>query len=213
MSLVYVFVAVARRLGIAASPTNFPNRIIAHVSSPNPDVSDIYVDVFGSNTQAILSLRDDIPRLLSQVGLTPASMMRYISPTTAALMLLRTSRNIATSLQLVTDNVREQAAMYAFYCVNILLADRHTFVLEFLSNFPLDYGLLRDTFAPLLRVSWRRLGLVLSCDLALTAEKEAAEKVNQRSGTSKQVKYFAGLVFEHARHGYIGCITGWDVRI
>ena len=74
---------------------------MAHVSSPNPDVSDIYVDVYGSSTKAILSAKDDIPRLLLQAGITPASMLRYIVPSTAAPMLLRAARNIFGSLRML----------------------------------------------------------------------------------------------------------------
>lgn len=213
LSLVYVFVAVARRLGIAASPTYFPRRVIAHVSSPNPDVSDIYVDVFGSNIQAILSLKDDIPLFLSPLLETPASMRDHLGPTTAAVMLLRASRNIATSLQLAIDDLREhecEAATYASRCVDLLLSEQRP--PGFLSYFPLDYGLLRDTLAALLRDTRRKRRLQLNYATALAIEKRTAEKVKQRSGASTQVKYFAGLVFKHARHCYIGCITGWDVR-
>jgi len=128
LSLVYLFVAIARRLGIAASPTDFPHRVIAHVSSSNPEVSDIYIDVYGSSTKAVLSARDDIPRLLIQAGITPASMLRYIAPSTASHMLLRAGRNILSSLRMLPQDIISgvsesdcEAAMYACYCVNILL--------------------------------------------------------------------------------------------
>lgn len=213
LSLVYVFTAVSRRLGIAASPTNFPRRVIAHVSSPNPDVSDIYVDVFGSSTQAILA---DIPQLLLSAGGNPPFVMDFISLSTAAPMLLRALRNIGSSLQINPYDLRGpdcEAVIYAVFCAGLLLSDGPASNLEFLSNFPLDLSLLRNTLAPLLQ-SERKSHLESICDLAIEAEKAAAEVTNRPLGVSnKTVKYFVGLIFEHILHGYVGCITGWDVRL
>lgn len=221
LSLVYVFVAIARRLGIAASPTDFPHRVMAHVSSPNPDVSDMYVDVYGSSTKAILSANVDVPRLLLQAGISPTSMLRYIVPSPAAPMLLRAARNILGSLRMLPHDATDvseahcQAAMYASYCVNILFTnddeDIHHLV-NHLSDFPLDLGpVLYDTFAPLLQPR-RAQVLMDDCKDAIASEETTGKPPKKRSGTSQHVKYFVGMVFEHARQGYLGCIKGWEVR-
>ena len=218
LSLVYVFVAISRRLGIAASPTDFPHRVMAHVSSPNQDVADIYIDVYGSSTKAVLSARDDIPQLLRQAGIAPASMLRYIAPCSAAPMLLRAARNILSSLRMLPlgpNDISEadcQAAMYASYCVNILMTGDNQLIphlVNSLSNFPLDLGpVLHDTFAPLLQARSAQV-LTDSCKDVIAAEEEAATASNSRPG---HVNYFVGMIFEHARQGYMGCIKGWEVR-
>jgi len=220
LSLVYIFVAIARRLGIAASPTDFPHRVMAHVSSPNPDISDMYIDVYGSSTKTVLSASEDIPRLLLQAGITPASMLRYIAPSTAAPMLLRAARNILSSLRMLPHNATDisegdcQAAMYASYCVNILLTGDNQVIphlVNHLSDFPLDLGpVLHDTFAPLLQARSAQV-LMDGCKEAIAAEEAVVNPFHRRSGTSRHVKYFVGMVFEHARQGYLGCIRGWEV--
>lgn len=197
---------------------------MAHVSSANPEVSDIYIDVYGSSTKPVLSARDDVPPLLLQAGIPPEYMLRYIAPCPAAPMLLRAARNIFGSLRMIpqdpqdADDVSEadcQAAMYASYCVNILLThDNQVFHLtvNHLSDFPLDQGpILHDTLAPLLQP--RRAQVLLDgCKDAMTAEEEMARTQNKRSGTAQHVKYFVGMIFQHARLGYLGCIKGWEVR-
>ena len=193
---------------------------MAHVSSPNPDVSDIYVDVYGSSTKAILSAKDDIPTLLLQAGITPASMLRYIAPSTAAPMLFRAARNILGSLRMLPHDANyvseadSHAAMYASYCVNILLTDDNQLfphLANHLSDFPLDMGpVLHDTFAPLLLARNARV-LMDGCNYAIAAEEEAAKVLHRRSGTAQPVKYFVGMIFQHARQDYLGCIRGWEV--
>jgi F-box protein 21 len=224
LSLVYIFVAIARRLGIEASPTDFPHRVMAHVSSPNPAISDIYVDVYGSSTKAILSTRDDVPRLLLQAGIHPDAILQYISPSTSSPMLLRAARNILSSLRMLpleangTNDVSEadcQAAMYASYCVNMLLTGDVQVVhhlVHNLSNFPLDLGpVLHDTFAALLQPTNRRI-VMDNCNDAIGTDEKAAKVVNRRSETTEPIKYFIGMVFEHAEQGYLGCIKGWEVQ-
>lgn len=195
---------------------------MAHVSSPNPEVSDLYVDVYGSSKKAILSARDDIPQLLLQSGIAPASMMRYIAPSTAAPMLLRAARNIMTSLQILPHehlNLSEeeaQSAAYASYCANMLLAGDERVLPYFITHtscFPLDFGpVLLDSLVPLLHNRGQE-SLTDSCNSALAAEEEAARTVNRRSGSSGHVKYFIGMLFVHVKQSYMGCITGWEVRI
>jgi F-box protein 21 len=191
---------------------------MAHVSSPNQDVADIYIDVYGSSTKAVLSARDDIPQLLLQAGIAPASMLRYIAPCPAAPMLLRAARNILSSLRMLplgpydVSEADRQAAMYASYCVNILMTGDNQLIphlVNSLSDFPLDLGpVLHDTFAPLLQARSAQV-LTDSCKDAIAAEEEAATASNIRPG---HINYFVGMIFEHARQGYIGCIKGWEVR-
>lgn len=165
-----------------ASPTNFPGKVLVHVSSPNPDVSDLYVDVYGSSTKAIVSLRDDIPRLLSRAGITPGTMVQYISPCKSAPMLLRAAQNIRVSLRRAVSEVMSssdgQAAAYASNIILVILMDGvslNSFV-DHISAFPLDLGpVLMDGLGPLVEPA-NREPVYNRCGVALTAEEDAAKE-------------------------------------
>jgi F-box protein 21 len=218
ISLVHIFVAIARRLGIAASPVDFPARVLAHVSSLDPAVDDIYVDVFGSQSKPILSARDDIPLMLLRAGISPQSMMQYISPGNGSPMLLRAARNIFASHHSLV-NVPEMVSkpsIYAALCVHVLLTSDARLVSYMMSHIdvrPLDCAtFLSDILAPALGPRCREV-LEESCRSILMNEAEAASVVNLRSKSNIQLKFFVGLIFEHRIYGYIGCIIGWEVWI
>lgn len=220
MSLVYVFVCIAQKMGVTAAPVNFPGRVLAVVSSPDPCVSDIFVDVFGSRTQAILSLRDDIPHLLIQAGITPVSMLRYITPTSCASMLVRTSRNVLASFSIMPSSAVSEdmlhTAFYASLMINVIFMhdDRYLQnIIQHINRFLLDlYPVLVDSLSPLLNSPLREQ-LMMYCETVVEGEKEAAAALHPRSALTREVKFFVGMVFKHAAYGYVGYIYGWDVSI
>jgi F-box protein 21 len=220
ISLVYIFVCIAQKMGVTAAPVNFPARVLAIVSSPDPDVSDIFVDVFGSRTQAILSLRDDIPHLLIQSGISPTSMPRYITPTSCASMLVRTSRNIFVSFSTMPSSALSEdelhTAFYASVMVNVIFMhdDRYLLnMMQHLNRFLLDlFPVLVDSLSPLLN-SRLQEQLMTHCMAIVEQEKEAAATLHPRSALTRDVKFFVGMIFKHAAYGYVGYIYGWDVGI
>lgn len=120
ISLVYVFVAVAQRIGMEASPINYPGRVLARVSLANsPDC--VFVDVFGSlSTQNPLRLRTVDIESTSDLGRAAH----------AAPMLIRATHNIAASLQLVDQAMMNAlkpaefaSAIYAMRVARWLLSD------------------------------------------------------------------------------------------
>lgn len=112
MSLTCVFVALARRLGLDASPVGFPYRIIAHVAipptqtnsnsnsepepEPEPETHCIYVDPF--NPTAPISSLADLHAELDRYGYATSQRLSYLRPADAVEMFLRTEANILTSL-------------------------------------------------------------------------------------------------------------------
>ncbi|KAF9225477.1 YccV-like-domain-containing protein [Gyrodon lividus] len=215
ISLVYIFVCIARKLGMTAAPIDFPARVLAVVSSPEPTVSDIFVDVFGSRSRAILSPQEDIPRLLINSGIAPSSMMQYIRPASTASMVIRASRNILGSFPVV-NNVPEadlHAAFYAGLTVNLIFTNERRYLLsimKYLGQFPLDIlSVLTDVLAPGLNPSTQEQ-LLASCKVAHEDEDEAAASVMLRSKLSISIKHFVGMIFEHAKYEYIGYIHGWE---
>ncbi|KAF8560056.1 YccV-like-domain-containing protein [Imleria badia] len=218
ISLVYIFVCLARRLGIRASPVDFPARVLAIVSSPEPTVPDIIVDVFGSRSKAILSLQEDIPRLLMDAGITPLPVVRYIRPASTASMVVRASRNILASFSFLPpiESISEGDLHTAFYVgltVNLIFMNDRRYLLNIMKHiarFPLDIlPVLTDALAPGLSPPIQKQ-LLASCKAAQEDEDEAAASVTLRSKLSIRIQHFVGMIFKHARYEYIGYIYGWE---
>ena len=219
ISLVYIFVCLARRLGIRAAPVDFPARVLAIVSSPEPTVPDIIVDVFGSRSKAILSLEEDIPRLLMDAGIAPLPDTRYIQPANTASMVIRASRNILASFSFLppTESVSQGDLHTAFYVgltVNLIFMNDRRYLLNIMkhiTHFPLDIlSVLTDALAPGLSppIQEQLLG---SCKAAHEDEDETAASVTLRSRLSTPIKHFVGMIFRHVKYEYIGYIYGWEV--
>lgn len=210
---------LARRLGIRAAPIDFPARVLAIVSSPEPNVPDIIVDVFGSRSKAILSHQEDIPRFLTDAGIDPLPFTRYIRPSNTASMVIRASRNILASFSFIPpmERVSEGDLHTAFYVgltVNLIFMNDRRYlwdIMKHISHFPLDIlSVLTDALAPGLSPPIQEQ-LLASCKAAHEDEDEDAASVTLRSKLSTSVKHFVGMVFKHAKYEYIGYIYGWEV--
>ncbi|KAJ6621183.1 hypothetical protein B0H10DRAFT_2019132 [Mycena sp. CBHHK59/15] len=198
ISLVHVFVSLARHQGIIASPVEFPARVLVHVSSP-PGADDFFVDVYGAETKAIISVRTDIPMMLMRLGIPPDSLTQYISPCGAGPMLLRAARNILSSFRNDATRSTAQSAIYAALVSHMLShVDLH----------PLYCATFLSDLQPLLRPGCRRL-LEQSCKNTLEVEAQSII-VRSRSTEKVDMAYFVGMVFEHRLYRYIGCIIGWE---
>jgi F-box protein 21 len=217
ISLVYVFVCIARKIGIIAAPVDFPTRVLAVVSSPNPDVSEFFVDVFGSRTQTILTLQDDIPHFLVQAGITATSMVRWASPASSTSMLVRASRNILSSVyDFPAGTVPETVQRTAFYVslmINVIFMNNSRYLLNIIKHinwFLLDLlPVLVDSLTPLLNPDLQEQ-LTTHCKAIMEDEKEVAITSHPRSALTQEVKFFVGMVFKHGAHGYVGYVYGWD---
>ncbi|KAF7303238.1 F-box domain-containing protein [Mycena kentingensis (nom. inval.)] len=208
ISLVHVFVFLARHIGIEASPVEFPGRVLAHIPSP-PGVDDFLVDVFAAS---IVSLRTDLPEMLMHIGVPPDNIERYISPCGAGPMLLRSARNIFASLR-HTGTV-PQAAVYVTVCIHLLLASEPQLVAHLLSSVPPLDPLYCSTFLadlqPFLHGPSARL-LEKLCEGALEQEAVDAEIIRARD-PDRKVAHYVGMAFEHRVYGYTASIVGWDAQ-
>lgn len=213
LSLAHVFIAIAQGLGIAASPVNFPAKVLVHVASPEPTVDDIYVDVYGAKTKAILSLRGDIPTLLSRMGVTPQNMMPHISPCGAVPMLLRATRNIMTSSHTTPPDKSTRPAILVAYGLHLLLTKQIDLVEHMTALMdPIDCATFPDSFIPALGQCPARGLLDRLCKEALDDEADTAALCYPRSAQEVSIQYFVGMFFQHRKYGYFGCICRWDVR-
>ncbi|KAJ3979313.1 Hemimethylated DNA-binding protein YccV like-domain-containing protein [Lentinula detonsa] len=213
LSLVHIFVSIAQSLGVASSPVAFPVRVLVHISVPNPEVDDFYVDVFGS--ESILSMRE-IPTLLARQGIQADNMMHYISPCGAASMLLRGSRNILSSLNIPDTPlslIRPSALLALTIFVLLTGGAGGRVVYQLISQAdPLDCAtFISEALIPILDGTGRvQDDLRLGCQKTLDEEVIIAQEIRLRSSDNKVVQHFVGMLFEHRRYNYRALITGWD---
>ncbi|KAL1740963.1 hypothetical protein HDZ31DRAFT_46433 [Schizophyllum fasciatum] len=215
LALVHVFVAIANRLGLKASPVDFPYRVIAHVSHPSATADDIYVDVYGADTRAILDLRTDIASRCMAAGIPPNQISSYIAPRRATPLLLRSARNIVSSEFEDTDSPRPliRNAVHVSKCVTTLLSDQAadlTGLLLGTDTIHLDCATyLATIMAPALSPPSDR-HLALMCGHRVRAARDEDSIITMRTSSDREIKYFVGMIFEHARYAYTGVIVGWS---
>ncbi|KAJ7631118.1 YccV-like-domain-containing protein, partial [Roridomyces roridus] len=211
ISLVHAFVALARSVGVTASPINFPGRVLVHISSP-PGADDFLVDVYGAETKAILSLRHDLPPMLVRMGVSPDALLFYVSPCGAAPMLLRAARNILSSITNDTSHATTQAAIFASICIHLLLTEEVQLITHMVRHVevdPLDCATFLSDLQPFLRRAANREFLQETCRATLEIEEQEATTVHSRNATTA-VAHYVGMVFQHRRYSYNACIIGWD---
>jgi F-box protein 21 len=222
ISLVYVFVTLARRLGVMASPVDFPACVIAHVAHPCSGSPPIYVDVFGSGRggPTLLSLQEDIPGRLAAVGMAGHAAPSWARPASAAPMLLRATRNIYSSFGAQPIDARGPNA-HALACATYValsalavlgparpVIDRLVDVLE---RWPLDAcAVLLDSLALGLDAD---MGHLLKEKIrAHLKDEEDIASIRRPRHHNVRVKHFVGMTFRHVTYHYQAFIIGWTVR-
>ncbi|KAF7793363.1 hypothetical protein EIP86_004475 [Pleurotus ostreatoroseus] len=218
MSLVYVFVAVANRLGINAFPANFPGVVQAHIQPPDPEESPRLLDMRG---------KDELMIIDAGAPFTPLhefaieNMDRYTRPSTPDVMLARAYNNIVMFMRyeqvyaggtaLPWSLEAHEAAQYATSCTVLFETQTPHATPTMPDTKPLDaVAVVLDAMVPLLHVA-QRPAVKEQCFRYMEEDEAHAEVVTRRS-EYPDVRYFAGLVFKHATHGYIGCIYGWHFK-
>jgi len=192
--------------------------VLAVVSSPDPKVPNIFLDVYASQTQPLLSTQQDIPYRLIAAELPPEPIAQYIQPASTESMVLRAAGNILRSSSILphaVSTVRDlHAALYSALAVNVVfMNDEQVFMafIHHINQFPLDpLVVLQDVLPPILDQPIRAQ-LVKRCDEFRRIGEAEAGSVFFRSSLIAPPKYFVGLVFQHAKYDYIGYVYGWDV--
>jgi F-box protein 21 len=218
LCLVHIFTAIATRLGLNASPINFPGTVLAHVlprhegAEPvivNPSVSQVADPILNSPfSHQSLHMATHLPGLSMDVSTTSQSLQ----PCTGLLMLIRASRNILSLMSIydVPPSILRPALLLSI-CVHFLLQAEDETLDRLLSNVRLqawDCILLLDCLAPSLIARCRAM-VRFRCQTVLDAEAAAELNIHRRTG--KLVRYFVGMAFVHASYNCVGFIYGWDV--
>ena len=207
ISLVHIFTAIATRVGLNASPINFPGIVLAHVL-PRLEVAEPIIVDPSSPTDSILNSHINNATNVGDIA-------SHLHPCDGLPMLMRASRNILSSL---SHDVRPEVypsiyrpSLLLSICVHLLYGAVDDILNRLLANAFLqawDCIFLLDRLAPSLKPRCR--GMIRShCQTVLDAE--AAAELNIHSRTGIPVKYFVGMAFVHARYNYVGFIFGWDV--
>jgi F-box protein 21 len=111
---VAIYCALARRVGLDARPCGYPGHVYTLVYAPrNYDLDGLYkptsssvldhmfLDVFRGCNEVT---RGELKRTLREMGVPTSEHNFFLSPTTTREMVLRTARNIMTSVQTMRQN-------------------------------------------------------------------------------------------------------------
>ncbi|GJJ09622.1 hypothetical protein Clacol_003845 [Clathrus columnatus] len=218
ISLVYVFTSVARRLGYNAHPVAFPYKVLAVILPPEEEERGerVYVDVYDSENQAILSY-SELPPMLRNMGIDLQSLQgftsagQYTEPAKSSLMLLRAVKNIISSLHgfmHVYDGDHITAHCATYTAASLLTGDRRLVRHLFDgSEGPLDRLVtLKHSLRPHLP-----LGAQEELDDCLQAYVRPSKSFPRNKGRIN-IGYYVGMLFRHKRYDYVGLIQGWDYR-
>lgn len=218
MSLVYVFVAVASRLGIQAYPANFPGVVQAHVQPPDPTEPPRLLDMRNKDEPAMFastSYLDFTPLMIpnSEEYTRPATPDKMLARAyNNIIMFMRYERVYAGNMSLPWSLEAHEAAYYATSCSMLLETQNAHFAPTIPDTKPLDaIAVLLDGMCPALHPI-PRASLTSTCYTILEEDEAHAKTVTLRSAYPA-VKFFVGLLFKHAVHQYVGSIYGWHVRV
>ncbi|KAH9937278.1 uncharacterized protein B0H18DRAFT_969901, partial [Fomitopsis serialis] len=175
MGLVYVYTSVARRLGIRASPTNYPGKVLCHIDPIDPEQNEMLFDVCGHR---------DLRQMLVDIGLRPDMPAEIIRPCKVGTILHRAAANTIIA-------VRWNHGLRCF-CISLLQSQDNQILSQIMDSKPLD--------------AWRaqRAGadiLAKHCEKLVETDEELRD--------CRPVMYFVGLIVQHKKYEYAGCIIGW----
>lgn len=225
MSLIYVFIALARRLALEASPVDTPSRVLAYVAVPHQSGIATYIDVY---QQVILSPQQ-VRMILHGLGAlaNPDDNSESMMPRNGRAMLLRTARNIFASFQ-INEHTQgthheQQLCQYAATCAYMIVSNHARIVDEVVfwqiaEVHPLDLAvILRDRVSR--AVPHPELSRALQELYSVSASKRHSWRagmfdddgpmLNVRSKTD--ARFFVGQIVQHSQFRYIGCILAWTV--
>ncbi|KAH9836946.1 uncharacterized protein C8Q71DRAFT_756197 [Rhodofomes roseus] len=213
MGLVYVYTSVARKLGIRASPTNYPGKVLCHIDPIDPEQNEMLFDVCGQSQPLIFTSRD-LRQMLVDIGLRPDMPAEIIRPCKVGTILHRAAANTIIAVRWnqrrAAGSLTENHAWcsYAAFCISLLQSQDNQALSQNMDSKPLDaLAVLNDVVCPALNPPAREI-LAKHCEKLVETDEEFARTVWPRTG-ERSVMYFVGLIVQHKKYEYAGCIIGW----
>lgn len=229
MSLAYVFISIARRLGLDARAVSFPSNVLVMVTPSTGDI--IYVDLYDPSTHPVIYYAAEVDVLLQRMGINSESGalmgIGILSPTPLRKMLLRVVKNIHHCIGsedlgldgnvMDVEDVEEDVegygrpGYYACYCATLIgTGNRSALPCLFNTSVggPLDSTvvlkcMVRSSLAPHTREEFDRL----------LAQQDFSDTCVPRTAGRGGVKYFVGMVCYIESHDFVGVIKRWDVSL
>ncbi|KAI0006836.1 Hemimethylated DNA-binding protein YccV like-domain-containing protein [Xylariaceae sp. FL0662B] len=228
-----IYCAVAQRLGVDASPSNYPGHVHVVIQAPRGQTLDgEHSDVMERMIMGPWRLDIEVPEehlrvYLSQIGISQDEHEHYLSPASTTGMALRTGHNIMASVQdLVAPPVADvsiEAASYSITWCAILLGHsdpgtatftRRQYLRPLIEHFQVffteDVGLV-EKILPLFEGEQEHQMLVE------LIQKIRADDSHEKTPLSRydqpvEIQYRVGQHVRHSRYEYTGFIIGWDNR-
>lgn len=217
MGLVYVYTSVARKLGIRASPTNYPGKVLCHIDPIDPKQNEMLFDVCGRAPPLVFTSRE-LPQMLIDLGLRPDMPAEIIRPCRVGTILHRAAANTIIAVRwnqrraTVGEFTENQAwCSYAALCIS-MLQNQDNPIFAQVDSKPLDaIAVITDIVCPALNEPARD-NLAKHCEKIVEADEESVRTLWVRT-VEPRTRYFVGLMVQHAKAEYVGCIIGWHVCI
>ncbi|KAJ3808286.1 hypothetical protein F5876DRAFT_78869 [Lentinula aff. lateritia] len=182
LSLVHIFVSIAQSFGIAAFPFRLPYHVLVHITVPDTEVDNFYVDVFEvliCGTTFLRSWNVKEPMSLSPTYLPLARAIFNTFSITLFLVLTGTGQRV--------PHLMSQADPL----------DCATFITEVLIP---SLSNVREVQNDLRHQASQQ---------SLEEEAITAQEIKLRTPNTT-VHYFVGILFKHGSLHYTALITGWD---
>lgn len=218
MSKVSMFASIARRLGIQASPTNAPGKVLCHITSAEPDAHEMLLDVCTDSPPHVFMSRQTAD-MLQELGLAQDLSEDIVRPCRISTILQRAVTNIQIAVRW-NQRMAQSAHLerlswceYAWSTAMLLRMQEMRLTPSAMEAKPLDArAVFMDTLAPTLVLPFARSDLESRCKNMIDLDDEFM-KVYRRSEAQQPITFFVGQAVKHLTYEYLGCILGWHVRL
>ncbi|KAH8727189.1 Hemimethylated DNA-binding protein YccV like-domain-containing protein [Phaeosphaeriaceae sp. PMI808] len=249
---VAIYCALARRVGLDARPCGFLFHVYTLIyAPPNQDLNGkykpsssssldyMYIDPFRSSDEVHQS---DLRRKLREMGVPRSEHPHFLSDTTTKEMVLRTARNIMTSVQRIRDTpwlnplpleaqtpwrstyIDLDNAFYATIWSMLILgppdvsediAQRRSYLPYLIEHFEKHSPwdvTLLEQYVIPLFYNRPEGQRLLQFVQAKYQADLIRKPVVKRDNMATNITFKVGQLFHHKRYNYEGVITGWDIN-
>lgn len=214
MSKVFMFASIARRLGIQASPTNAPGKVLCHITSAEPDAHEMLLNVCTDSPPHVFMSRQTAD-MLQELGLAQDLSEDIVRPCRISTILQRAVTNIQIAVRWNQRMARSAHlerlswCEYAWSTAMLLRMQEMRLTPSAMEAKPLDArAVFMDTLAPTLVLPFARSYLESRCKNTIDLDEEFM-KVYRRSEAQQPIMFFVGQAVKHLTYEYLGCILGW----
>ncbi|KAH9857993.1 hypothetical protein C2E23DRAFT_157758 [Lenzites betulinus] len=212
ISISWTFVAICRRLGLQAAPTNTPGRVLSHITSPHPRHGDMLLDVCTQAPPTVFSSKD-VEIMLAEAGMLPDMGPDAVRPARLPAMLRRAAYNLYNAVHALAEVYGSlywsaYAAQLAMYTVN--LQGQRVAGTSLETALPRYYPLDADVLLDVLAVGSLPSSQVEKMDMfALGGVQGELEGGPHHRSPSVQTPFIGQVVADEPSPTHPGCVFLW----